>query len=933
MASQTQGIQQLIAAEKRAADKVAEARKRKARRLKQAKEEAQAEIEKYKQEREAQFRDHEAKYMGSKDDIAAKIETDKKNRLEEMDRSVGNNKEKVIDQILSLVYNIKPEAHYNLRIGVRNVLTKQNSKVFRVTGIPKYTVLIEILVTTMSLSSSLQCSLVILSLFIFSNEAKRYLSVESNLIKKHNFVFEEVGRYFVPTRQHCSIMCIGNSSCDAFTFQSQSCVTKHKRGDGGPMVYESKNRGTFLIKRPEVTSTTEQLITNTMTSPTNLPTITSRNEISNGSTQSDSNNLALSLTTLTPGKYTIGNDNQTTEVEAERESPNVLQSTESAISYNNSSSGTLDKDSTDSIRSSTEHESETEITSIDISNQTTVATLSDSDNPTTAIATKSQQNNALENISSSYASAANSENTSNFDETTEFTSQITTKFWSMAQSTEKPTTLTNATFSSSTGKESNSTDISDSTPTNDINSDSTLPTDSSSSISKNTTLITATTLIQSTTLNDSTILDDTSIITNSTDLTILETSTAMGSTSMVATDTSSVSVTTFLDNISQSNSRSTSPGTRSINSEPNGTNIPYELTHSLETLSTNAEDLSTSVYSTEEAGTTQTRAQPTTSGKPMLPTAAANNVASTQTTNSKESQSISSTDESTINTTSTDITTTTKLTTQTSATEQKAQIAATDSTSQNINTTIAPTTQTTVATQSRTQAAAIEPLSQTAKSESTSQTISTTEALTSTVSTTSSPITTAPSTDETASAMNYPSTCKYLFFTIDGQVCCGDFNVIHCNFTSQALTPPINDLSVQAAFFVDSAMILMIGDRNWTYYTFTDNGTFIAGVQNKKYISLFPPEIVDPIFATTIKQTSIIRTKTGTIRCYDSKSFLYGKPNQTVSDKTDDKGCQSKAFNTSSVFSNATWTLTDGTQLYVQLNDKSTLQCMLPLKS
>ena len=63
---QTQGIQQLLVAEKRAAEKVSEARKRKNRRLKQAKEEAQAEIERYKAEREGQFRDHEARYAGSK---------------------------------------------------------------------------------------------------------------------------------------------------------------------------------------------------------------------------------------------------------------------------------------------------------------------------------------------------------------------------------------------------------------------------------------------------------------------------------------------------------------------------------------------------------------------------------------------------------------------------------------------------------------------------------------------------------------------------------------------------------------------------------------------------------------------------------------------------------------------------------------------------
>lgn len=49
MASQTQGIQQLLAAEKRAAEKINDARKRKAQRLKQAKQEAQAEIEKYRQ--------------------------------------------------------------------------------------------------------------------------------------------------------------------------------------------------------------------------------------------------------------------------------------------------------------------------------------------------------------------------------------------------------------------------------------------------------------------------------------------------------------------------------------------------------------------------------------------------------------------------------------------------------------------------------------------------------------------------------------------------------------------------------------------------------------------------------------------------------------------------------------------------------------------
>lgn len=116
MASQTHGIQQLLTAEKRAAEKVSEARKRKARRLKQAKEEAQAEIEKYRLERETQFKDHEQKYVGSRDDIVAKIESDTKARIEGMSRSVQTNKEQVIQRLLSLVYNIKPELHQNMRI-------------------------------------------------------------------------------------------------------------------------------------------------------------------------------------------------------------------------------------------------------------------------------------------------------------------------------------------------------------------------------------------------------------------------------------------------------------------------------------------------------------------------------------------------------------------------------------------------------------------------------------------------------------------------------------------------------------------------------------------------------------------------------------------------------------------------------------------------
>lgn len=115
MASQSQGIQQLLAAEKRAAEKVSDARKRKAKRLKQAKEEAQDEIEKYRKERERQFREFEAKHMGSREDVAAKIDQDTKRRIEDMNRAVQSQKDPVMKEILNLVYDIRPEMHKNFR--------------------------------------------------------------------------------------------------------------------------------------------------------------------------------------------------------------------------------------------------------------------------------------------------------------------------------------------------------------------------------------------------------------------------------------------------------------------------------------------------------------------------------------------------------------------------------------------------------------------------------------------------------------------------------------------------------------------------------------------------------------------------------------------------------------------------------------------------
>ena len=116
MASQSQGIQQLLQAEKRAAEKVAEARKRKNWRLKQAKEEAQAEIEQYRLQREKEFKAKEAAALGSHGSCTTEVEKETQEKMSVIQQNFQKNREVVLSQLLSLVCDIKPEIHVNYRI-------------------------------------------------------------------------------------------------------------------------------------------------------------------------------------------------------------------------------------------------------------------------------------------------------------------------------------------------------------------------------------------------------------------------------------------------------------------------------------------------------------------------------------------------------------------------------------------------------------------------------------------------------------------------------------------------------------------------------------------------------------------------------------------------------------------------------------------------
>jgi len=97
--------------------KVAEARRKKARKLKQAKDEAVAEIEKFRLDREKMFREYEKLHMGSRDDIASKIELETRAKLDAMNKKVVAAKDRVIDELLKKVlHQVEPKLHRNYKI-------------------------------------------------------------------------------------------------------------------------------------------------------------------------------------------------------------------------------------------------------------------------------------------------------------------------------------------------------------------------------------------------------------------------------------------------------------------------------------------------------------------------------------------------------------------------------------------------------------------------------------------------------------------------------------------------------------------------------------------------------------------------------------------------------------------------------------------------
>jgi V-type H+-transporting ATPase subunit G len=54
--------------------------------------------------------------MGSREGVAAKIDAETQTRIAEMNSSIAVNKQKLIGELLDLVYDIKPQLHPNYQV-------------------------------------------------------------------------------------------------------------------------------------------------------------------------------------------------------------------------------------------------------------------------------------------------------------------------------------------------------------------------------------------------------------------------------------------------------------------------------------------------------------------------------------------------------------------------------------------------------------------------------------------------------------------------------------------------------------------------------------------------------------------------------------------------------------------------------------------------
>ncbi|CAG8463044.1 6013_t:CDS:2 [Paraglomus brasilianum] len=116
-ASNSQGIQTLVEAEKEAAKIVQKARQYRIDRLKAARTEAAKEIEDLKAQKNEEFHQFETEHAGSSDQTFAKITTETEVKLQQIQEAFNKHKAVVIERLLSVVTTIEPKLHPNVKVG------------------------------------------------------------------------------------------------------------------------------------------------------------------------------------------------------------------------------------------------------------------------------------------------------------------------------------------------------------------------------------------------------------------------------------------------------------------------------------------------------------------------------------------------------------------------------------------------------------------------------------------------------------------------------------------------------------------------------------------------------------------------------------------------------------------------------------------------
>ncbi|UJR15117.1 hypothetical protein I4U23_002082 [Adineta vaga] len=113
---QSRGISDLLTAEKQAQERIEEARKRKNKRLKEAQNDAKTEIEQFKGDRDKRYKGLEEQQLGNRTQMTEESNKETQTHIGGLKAQYETNKDDLLERILSLVCDIKPESHINARI-------------------------------------------------------------------------------------------------------------------------------------------------------------------------------------------------------------------------------------------------------------------------------------------------------------------------------------------------------------------------------------------------------------------------------------------------------------------------------------------------------------------------------------------------------------------------------------------------------------------------------------------------------------------------------------------------------------------------------------------------------------------------------------------------------------------------------------------------